>query len=304
MLTKTVRKLAPKREWFRTRAALGPVLREIAPNFHAHHGQKPDYEGESRPDWMYGCTIPLWVRLMPHEGRDKRGNPIEVYHADVILDNDGIPGKTEFSDYIYPGSVGLEKDTELLGWDSAEWIYRPFGYDDPEKTTGEDASFWTCSNCGHRLYRDDAGTRHNYSACIYRMRRVCRDCDVRGMVIVGPETRQQLDHCMALADFIGGDCKQSLERNLERLSLGRSFGLESQVKLFRDSHRWSFAWNDVVFTPEGKKRGMHGGLIQHGPHPEIGTDGAYTFTVWDYKASEERPATDKEVEGIYWSIHT
>ena len=49
---------------------------------------------------------------------------------------------------------------------------------------------------------------------------------------------------------------------------------------------------------------MHGGLIQHGPHPTLNDDGSFAFTTWDFGLKRERQATAEEVGNIHWGIHT
>lgn len=75
------------------------------------------------------------------------------------------------------------------------------------------------------------------------------------------------------------------------------FGKSCQTRLFLDC-KWSFFWRDIVFTPEGKKDGMVGGLIQHGPIPHLHDDGSFTFTTRDDAQKCERQATEDEIRGI------
>ena len=162
-------------------------------------------------------------------------------------------------------------------------------------------SVYRCDTCNHDLYRDDRGRRYDLSACIFDGGLVCRDCDVTGLVY-DEETETQLERALRLADYVGGDCHKRLVRHIEQLGRGFSFGSKSQTRLFRED-KFSFNWSTIVFTREGKKRGLNGGLIQHGPCP-IEDGDRFKFRTWDYGLKCEREATKVEIEGIHWGIHT
>src|SRR5262249_9575632 len=157
---------------------------------------------------------------------------------------------------------------------------------------------------GHGLYRDDLGLRHDRSACLMNGELVCRDCDWQGLVTQS-DAVLRLERCRRLADFVGPACRENFERRIGVLSAwNRGDGRPIQTRLMLDSHRWSFFWSEKVLVEGDWKQAMVGGLIQHGPTPVLGDDGAFAFTTWDYAVKAERPATLDEIQQIEWSIHT
>jgi hypothetical protein len=168
---------------------------------------------------------------------------------------------------------------------------------------GEDASHYLCERCNKQLYKDEPGRRNNHSACLIDGALACRDCEFIGLVY-DHEGAEQINRALKLAKFVGPDCYERLERHLDSLKRGFSFGQPCQTRLYRED-KFSFAWGTKVFCEDGTTRqGMNGGLIKHGPHVEIGDDGAYSFSLWDHALKAQRNATVEEIGQVSWSIHT
>ena len=108
--------------------------------------------------------------------------------------------------------------------------------------------------------------------------------------------------CVGRWPTISPECRKL--DSVEYLSRVESWGKPAQARWFLDSHKWSFFWSERVLTDDGWKPSLHGGLIQHGPRPALGEGGAFTFTTWDYAEKKERSATEDEIEGVCWGIHT
>jgi hypothetical protein len=275
--------------WFRTEARLQSIMREAA-----------RYDDEmSWPGFVQDTWVPIWVRMEAHEGEKTPTNPEGTYYHPIVK-----VGCLSISPEVKPSSphsAGLFKDSNLDGWDHEnKWIYRVF---ESDRLLGEDASVYACDQCKHHLHRDDLGLRHSHSACLFDGGLVCRDCEYLGAIIPA-EVRDRLSLCRTLADVIGPACRENLEGQVSALSRVESWCKPAQTRWFLDSHKWSFVWSERVLTDDGWKPSLHGGLIQHGPRPVLGEGGAFAFTTWDYAEKKERPATEDEIKGIYWGIHT
>jgi hypothetical protein len=257
------------------------------------------YDDEiSWPGFVEDTMVPVWARMESHQGEKTPTNADGTYYHAVAK-----VGSLEFSPEVKlcsPYSAGLLKDSTLDGWDNEnKWIYRVF---ESDPMLGEDASVYACDQCGHHLYRDDLGLRHSHSACLFDGGLVCRDCEYLGAIIPA-EVLVRLNLCRTLADSISIECRQQFEGQVATLSRVESWGKPAQTRWFLDPHKWSFFWSERVLTDDGWKPSLHGGLIQHGPRPVL-SDGAFAFTTWDYSQQRERRATDDEIKGICWGIHT
>jgi hypothetical protein len=292
-LTKTHRRRAPlDGTWFQTTANLNSVLRA-----QSHYNDDMTW-----PSLADQCQVPAWLSMRLYKAQETRKNPSGMIYGPVM--KLGTLESVEVEMFGYHHNAGLFYDYTLdMGNDDRpdRWMYRPYGYGHATPP-GEDVSIYYCDKCRNGLYRDEMGRRHSNSACIFGGALVCRDCDVTGLVY-DAETEAQLLRARRLADHVGPDCRKHLDRLIgESLAGGFCFGTPCQTRLYRED-KFSFNWGTVRFTKEGKQRGMHGGLIQHGPHPIEGEDG-FTFRTYDYGLQAERDATEEEVRGIHWSIHT
>jgi hypothetical protein len=280
--------------WFRTQARLNGILRATT-----------GYDDINvYPSWVDKTTVPIWVSMRPYKAQETRKNPSGMMFGPVV--KVGATDAPEVEMFGHHWAAGLSYDDVLRGdWGGESldrWIYHPDPSGNPLDARGEDASFYVCDKCEQTLYRDERGERSHNSATIFNGSLVCRDCDVTGLVM-DADAEKQLMRCYALANHVGEGLPDRLARMVDRLAGGFSFGSPCQTRLFK-SDDYSFNWSTTVFTEEGKRRGMNGGLIQFGPHPkETGVDG-YTFRQWDYSLKAERDATPEEVANISWSIHT
>ena len=273
----------------RTTASLNSIMRAVS-----------RYDDDMEwPKFCNETSVPVYVRMELYKAQETRQRPDGMIYGPVV--RVGAMDSPEVPMFGHHHAAGLFNDYNLDGHDTTDkWLYRPL--DDDANSHGEDVSVYRCDLCNNDLYRDELGLRHDRSACIFRGGLVCRDCEVTGLVF-DRETREQIVRCRKLADHLGPDCRKRFENHLEQLGLGFSFRWPAQTRLFRED-TWSFFWRTVCFTDAGKKEGMHGGLIQHGPHPTLNDDGSFTFTTWDYGLKKEREATAEEVAGVHWGIHT
>lgn len=274
--------------WFRTTARLQSILRAAA-----------RYDDEMNwPSCVSETWVPVWVSMVEcHDAQQTRQNASGLIYRPTVRIGDMNSPEVKLGDGY---AAGLDKDSHLDGWDNDhKWIYRVFENDSP---LGEDASLYLCDQCGHGIYRDDLGRRHDRSACIYDGGLVCRDCECLGLIVPG-DSADRLENCRKLASFVGRKCRDGLERNLEVISRKESWGHPSQTRLMLDG-QWSFFWSERVRIDNEWKKGMVGGLIQHGPTPLLGDDGAFAFTTYDYGTKVVRPATEKEIASVCWSLHT
>jgi hypothetical protein len=293
MLKKVNRRRAPlDGSWFRTKARLQSIMRAAA-----------RYDDElSWPGFVEDTIVPVWVRMERYHAQETRQHPDGMIFGPVI--KVGVFDSPEIPMFGHHHAAGLYSDHALDGLEAGvwgdRWIYSVL--DGDHESGGEDVSLYLCETCGHGTYRDDLGLRHDRSACLMDAALVCRDCDWRGLV-TPLDTVVRLERCRKLADFVGG--RESFERRIEFLSAKtRGDGRPTQTRLMLDSHRWSFFWSEKVLVEGDWKPAMVGGLIQHGPTPVLGDDGAFTFSCWDYGLKAERPATADEIRHIEWSIHT
>lgn len=251
--------------------------------------------------WPVVCNetrVPIFVRMVKYKAQETPVTPDGMIFGPVV--KIGSTESPEIEMFGHHWSAGLTQDYHLDSLEKTnKWLYFPIEGD--VFPPGEDASFYTCGTCNEALYRDDRGRRFDRSACLHDGGLVCRNCDVRGLVM-DQEADDQLKRARSLAKFVGGDCLMKLDGHVSRLAAGFSFGNPCQTRLFRED-RFSFNWSSIIFTKEGKKRGMNGGLIQHGPCPIEAGDG-YKFRQWDYSLKAERDATKEEISNISWSIHT
>lgn len=284
---------------FRTMARLNSIMGAAC-----HHDDKYEW-----PPFVNDTMVPIFVRMETYKGGETRENPSGMTPGPVV--RVGSMDSPEINLFGYHHAAGLFRDYRL-DWrngDSDKWNYNTIEGD--TDAPGEDTSVYLCNKCGEHLYRDDAGRRPHYSACMQGGERVCRDCEFTGLVH-DQEATEQIERCHKLADHLDANYqgdhppqwwRRQFDQQIGTLSRGFSFGNPAQTRLYKED-KFSFAWGTTIFTPEGKKRGMNGGLIQHGPCPVLGEDGTFAFRCWDYTLKCEREATAEEVGHISWSIHT
>ena len=287
-LTKTTRRYCPNDGTpFRTTANLNSLMRSIS-----HYN-----DDMSWPKEIEDVIVPVTIQMRLYKGGASRQRPDGMIYGPVV--RIGTEDSPEIEMFGMHHAAGLTNDYKLDDDPINRWIYKPL---DGCHGPGEECSVYRCDLCNNNLYRDDLSRRHDRSACLVDGSLVCRDCEVTGLVH-DQEVEDRLARCRTLADFFGTQCRKQLDRMIERLSGGFSFGSPSQTRLFQDGE-WSFFWRTIVHTASGDKEGMHGGLIQHSPHPTLNDDGSFTFTIWDHGLKRERQATAEEVGNIHWGIHT
>jgi len=289
--------------WFRTEARLNGILR-------AKSGYDDNVDW---PKFVNDTTVPLFVRMEKYEAQETTKNPSGMIFGPVV--RIGSMDSVEVEMFGHHYNAGLYRDHSLdTYFDDREdmWLYTVV--DGDKDAPGEDVSAYECSKCGKWLYKDDYGRRSDKSACMVNGELVCRDCDFTGLVY-DEDTKDQISRCRKLASFLDemfdrrivtdrDNCRVRFEQNIAHISQGFCGSRPSQTRLFKED-KFSFAWNTVIFMEDGsKKRGINGGLIQHGPTPTIALDGSYQFKTWDYTEKKERDATPEEVGNITWSIHT
>lgn len=292
-LTHQPRRFAPcDGTWFQSTAWLGHILRAASRHDDSMHWPKS----------MEDTRVPVWIKMEQYKAQETRENPSGMMFGPVV--RIGTMQSPEIEMFGHHGAAGLFHDYRLNydDPDGTKWIYRPYSYTSSHYAPGEDASVYQCDQCMELLYRDDMGRRFDRSACIFDGGLVCRDCEVTGLVY-DQEVSDRLDLARKLADRVGGDCRSNFENRLNSLGFPSYFGSPSQTRLYKDG-KWSFGFSISVFTDEGRKKGLHGGFIQHGPCPTLNEDGTFKFTEWDYKNSCIRDATPDEISGIRWSTHT
>lgn len=248
-----------------------------------------------------GCTwLPAWVHMAQYQAQKTTLNPTGIRWGPVVCLGDA--DSPTISLHSNNHAAGLHHDWDLLGdnIDGSRAFYCPL---EGEEAPGHDVSIYECDICKQSLYADPLSLRSHKSAMLQGVDLVCRDCEATGLV-TDADSLGQLDRCKALAKFLGGDSERSLDRSLGFLSGATSFGSASQSRLWK-SDKWSFDFLISYITPgQPARRCMNGGLIQHGPTPILGDDGAYTFRQWDYSEKRERDATPEEIGHISWSTHT
>jgi hypothetical protein len=295
-LRKVNRRRAPlDGTWFRTTARLQAIMRAVS-----------HYEDDMKwPSFVEDTTVPIWVRMEKYKAMETREHPDGMIFGPVIKIGDFSSPEAKMHGHHH--AAGLYTDYTLDGYEAGtrddRWIYTVLD-GDYATSPGEEVSLYICDKCGHGLFRDDFGIRHDRSACLMDGELACRDCEWHGLVAPA-ETLDRLERCLELANFVGKDCWRTLFRSLEFLSRKeRGNGNPIQTRLMLDSHKWSFFWAERVLTDDGWKNGMVGGLIQHGPTPTPQDDGSFSFVTWDYALKAERPATADEIRHIEWSLHT
>jgi hypothetical protein len=293
-IRKVERRFAPTDgTMFRTLAHLDSIIR-------CEVGYDHDY---AVPEFVKSTWVPVIVRMELYKAQETKENPSGMMFGPIVMV--GCETSPEIKLFGHHYAAGLTTDRQVDekhdGRSPDRWIYNVLPGD--SDAPGEDASYYLCDKCNKQLYRDEPGRRNNHSACLFNDELVCRDCDFIGLVY-DTEGGEQIDRAVKLATFIGDDCRQSLARHLDQLRRGFSFGSPCQTRLYRED-RFSFGWGTKVFCEDGTTRaGMHGGLIQHGPHVEIDGDGAYSFSLWDHALKAQRDATVEEIGQVSWSIHT
>ena len=295
-LRKVTRRRAPlDGTWFRTKARLQSIMRAVS-----------NYDDDiSWSRFLEDTTVPIWVRMEKYKAAETREHPDGMIYGPVI--KVGEFESPEITMFGHHHAAGLYNDYTLDGHDAGtrddRWIYTVLD-GDYATSPGEEVSLYLCDKCGHGLFRDDFGLRHDRSACLMDGGIVCRDCDWHG-IVTPAETGERLDRCRKLADFVGAECRAGFDNRIAWLShKTRGNGNPIQTRVWLDHHKWSFFWSESVFVDGEWKSGMCGGLIQHGPAPTLNDDGSFTFTTWDYGLKAERPATEAEIRGIEWGIHT
>jgi hypothetical protein len=279
--------------WFRTTARLQSIMRAAA-----HYDDEMVW-----PKFVEDTIVPVWVRMEKYKAQETREHPDGMVYGPVI--RVGTFESPELVMHGYHHAAGLYYDTRLDGLSAGvhedKWIYDVIEGD--AESPGEDVGVYRCDQCGEGLYRDDLGLRDNYSACLMDGELVCRDCDWTGLVAT-QEVRDRIERCLKLAHVIGPECRRDFESRLAHLSLKQSWGdRPTQTRLFNDC-KWSFFFSERIKVDGEWKRGLCGGLIQHGPAPTLGDDGTWRFETYDYKEKRSRLATPEEIRSIRWSTHT
>lgn len=295
-LRKVIRRRVPLNgQWFRTKASLQSIMRAAS-----------RYDDDCIwPKFVEDTVVPVWVRMEKYKAMETREHPDGMIHGPVV--KVGMLDSPELALHGNHHAAGLYADYTLDSIDAGvtgeRWIYTVLD-GDYATSPGEEVSLYLCDKCGYGLFRDDFGLRHDRSACLMDGSLVCRDCEWHG-VVTPAETVERLNRCRNLADFVGPECRRTFDRGIEFLShKERGNGMPIQTRVMLDSHRWSFFWAERMLTDEGWKNGMVGGLIQHGPTPNLNDDGSFTFTKWDYGLKAERPATADEIKHVEWGLHT
>ena len=301
MLTLIRRREAPlDGSWFRTTGRLNSILRAAV---------LYDDDKSQWPSWVNDTVVPLFVRMALYKAQKTKLHPDGMIYGPIV--RVGSMASPEVKLCGFHHAAGLIKDYNLYEFGSADcpaeepWLYTV--RDEDTEAPGKNADCYICSECGEWLYRDEQGRRQGRSATLYDGALVCRSCDVHGLVLDGP-AQDQLDRCRRLSDYLAKnydyDPVRSLERQIVFHSNKTSWGDKPcQVRAWK-CDTFSFDWSEFTFTPEGKKRGLVGGLIQHGPTPKEQPDGSWTFKTWDYQKNEPRAATPEEICHICWSNHT
>jgi len=264
------------------------------------------------PDWVSDTSVSCYVRMRLYKAQETKLHPDGMIYGPVV--RVGSMASPEVELHGSHHSVGLFQDRSLFEYGQSDcpaeepWLYN-VQPNDEYGGRGKNADCYRCDQCGETLYRDEDSQRQSRSATLYNGSLVCRDCDVRGLVLDGP-AQNQLTKCRSLANYIaetyGNDgVVPRLESRIEFLSQRKSWGdSPCQVRAWKEDG-FSFYWSELFFNAEGvKKRGLCGGLIQHGPTPVIQPDMTYKFMTWDYKNHVQCEATKEEVANIEWSIHT
>ena len=272
-LTKVTRHRCPlDGSWFKTTANLNSIMR--AECLYDNRMDWPKFTEETR--------VPVYVRMEKYKAQKTRQRPDGMMYGPVI--RVGTMDSPEVVMHGHHHAAGLTYDYKIdLGDPDDKWMYFP-GKSFSRAHPGEDVSYYRCDKCNENLYRDDKGDRSTWSACLQDGSLVCRDCEYVGLVADG-ETKDQMSRCRGLANFLGAEHLAKFERNIECLSRGFSFGRPCQTRLYKEDD-FSFGWVNMIFTDTGKKRGMNGGLIKHGPRPRR------TAT-----ATSSRPGTTRSPSG-------
>ena len=294
-LRKVTRRRAPlDGTWFRTSARLQSIMRAAA-----------RYDDEMNwPSFVEDTMVPVWVRMEKYKAAETREHPDGMIHGPVV--KVGLLDSPELALHGNHHAAGLYADYTLDSLDAGvtgeRWIYTVLD-GDYATSPGEEVSLYLCDKCGHGLFRDDFGRRHSHSACLKDGELVCRECDWHGIILTD-EVYQRAEKCRNLADYVGADCRRSLERGFEDFARKESGnGTPLQTRVFLDGE-WSFFWSTRGLRESEWKPYMHGGLIMHGPTPKPQDDGTYLFETYDYGLKAVRPATTAEIDYIHWSIHT
>lgn len=289
--------------WVRTEAGLDSIVRETQRNM-------SDADYHSLPVCLEGAWVPIWVKLVPHQGEATPQNEAGTYYHPIV--RVGHAGCTKEIEMWSCYAAGLNQDGTLDGWENHNlWHYRPL--DEHYSFTGivppgEDTSTYECSICEQVLYRDESGRRDNRSATIFDGGLVCRNCEVNGPVY-SQDVENRLALVRRMCAYIGEkyqtDATAMFERQWDRLKRDTTWGKPNQTRIWLDG-RWSFYWRDFPLVEVGKPRGqvMNGGLIQHGPTPVANPDGSFSFFTYDYDIHGTRPATDDEIRNLHYSVHT
>ena len=60
--------------WVKTEAHFGSIIREVA----------RDHDDMRWPEFLDSVWVPIWVKLMPHEGLPTRTNPSAIYYHPIV----------------------------------------------------------------------------------------------------------------------------------------------------------------------------------------------------------------------------
>ena len=303
-MTCTLRRQAPlDGNVFRTTGRLNSILRAAV---------LYDDEKSQWPDWVNDTSVPCYVRMRLYKAQETKLHPDGMIYGPIVRVGSMASPEVDLCGFHH--AAGLFQDRSLFEYGQPDcpvedpWLYTVQPGDECG-ALGKQADCYHCDQCNQTVYRDEDSRRQSKSAVLYDGSLVCRDCDVRGLVMDG-QAQDQLAKCRRLANYIartyGNDVVvPRLESRIAFLDQRKSWGdSPCQVRAWKEDG-FSFNWSELWFNAEGeKKRGLNGGLIQHGPTPVIQPDMTYKFMTWDYKNHVQCEATKEEVANIEWSIHT
>lgn len=262
--------------WFNARVTLVQLIRELA-----------EKGGDIEiPFHAAVSPVSVWISVL------KSGGKLVPFIRIGSMESEAIEMRSMWAAGLHQ-DYGLDPENRL---DDC-WVYTPW---DVDKDGNEDATTYYCDKCEQQLFKDDSGRRESRSACLDSSgKRICRTCEAVGP-IYDHKTEKHMEKCRRLADAIGPECREKLDRDIEHICDGMWFGRSSQNHVYKDGD-YSFGWH---MTRDGELC-MNGGLILHtGRIEPKDTEDGFEFEYYDWSSKERRPATAEEIGTIRWSIHT